>query len=148
MKLNTDWSKIERRLLALEFVTARMWYGCNCKPRGESKYHTAADLQKIMDVRCPVHEFRDLGDLLWLPPGLPLALEDQHLCTCPPSTLRDLIANSRGPLSDQEHREAYQLLEYEFSQSGCESFAAEQAKMHILIERYEREKRCVRLRFE
>ena len=49
---------------------------------------SAEELKKLMDIRCPVHGFRDLGHLRWLPSGLPLRPDDQNLCSCPPCPVR------------------------------------------------------------
>lgn len=129
----------KKRIRALELAIDRVG-NCTCRRGGTTIYHTAAELQAILAIRCPVHGFRELGNLVWFPPAMPLSAEDQQLCKCPPSATRDFLANQRGLLTDTEQEEECHKLDEEFSEDAGKRFAADQAEVKRLIIQYERQK--------
>jgi len=94
-----------------------------------------------MNVRCAVHGFRDLGHLRWLPSGLPLQPDDQHLCACPPCPVREFLQGRRGHLTEAEQEKEEQRWERECSASSDEEFRHEQARVEQLLEKYVYKKR-------
>jgi hypothetical protein len=109
---------------------------CNCRVDEETLYHTAADLARIMSVRCPVHNQRDLGYMLWLPPSSPLRLEDRELCSCPPCAAREWREGRRGPLTEEEREQEYRSWEEQLSGEAAEQFRRDQARSRQLLQRY------------
>ena len=95
----------------------------------------------IMKVGCPAHGFRDLGYLRWLPSGLPLRCDDQNLCSCRPSPVRELLQGRRGPLTDAEQEEEKHRWERECGPGSDEEFRSKQARMQLLLKKYEYDKR-------
>ena len=93
--------RIKKRLGALEAVS-RFSAGCKCRFSQVTSFHSAADLERIMSVRCPVHIFCDLGELSWAPLSMPLRMEDRPLCCCPPSPTHEWLEGKRGPLTAEE----------------------------------------------
>lgn len=134
---------LEKRVRALEANSLMMRVNkyCRCRFGQKTKYHTAADLEHIMSVFCPVHEFRDLGDLLWVPPGTPLRPEDSHLCSCPSCPTRDLLEGKRGPLTTEEQEEECRTWEPELTADMEENLRIERAKLEVLLQTYARKKR-------
>lgn len=96
--------RTEKRLRALEAVSSCR-AGCQCRVSQETLFHSAADLERIMSIRCPVHIFRDLGELCWAPASMPLRAEDRPLCSCSPSPTREWLEGKGGPLTKQEQIE-------------------------------------------
>ena len=98
---------LDERVTVLEAIALRTSVSgdCRCRSGRQTYYHTSADLELIMSVPCSAHGFRDLGDLLWVPPGTPLLPDDRHLCSCPPCPTRDLLEGTRGPLTKEEQEE-------------------------------------------
>ena len=92
----TNLAALEKRLCLVERGFLSRSTDCCCRPGGETNYHTATELERIMNVRCAVHQFRDLGSICWVPSGTPLLLEDRSLCECPPSLTRDLLAGKHN----------------------------------------------------
>jgi hypothetical protein len=92
---------IKKRLRALEALI-RFGAGCKCRFLHVTLFHSVADLERIMRVRCPVHAFCDLGELFWAPLSMPLRTEDRPLCSCPPSPTREWLEGKRGPLTEEE----------------------------------------------
>ncbi len=114
---------------------------CNCRVDEETLYHTAADLARIMSVRCPVHNQRDLGYMLWLPPSSPLRLEDRELCSCPPCAAREWREGSRGPLTAEEWEQECRSWEEQLSTEAFGKFRADQARARQLLQQYRRMRR-------
>jgi hypothetical protein len=92
---------ITKRLRVLEAAT-RVSAGCNCRFLQVTFFHSVADLEQILCIHCPVHPFRDLGELSWAPLSMPLRREDGPLCSCPPSPTREWLSDKRGPLTAEE----------------------------------------------
>ncbi len=129
---------LEKRLRKLEIVFLRLRNGCTCRSGQETTYHTAGDLERIMNVGCPVHQFRDLGHLSWVPSGTPLLLEDRYLCECPPNPTRDLLGGKRGPLTQQEQEKECREWQREFTKEAQQDFRTQQATLAALIKAYQR----------
>src|SRR5689334_7871374 len=96
---------LEKRLRKVEITFLGVGNGCCCRWGRKTNYHIATELEKIMNVRCPIHQFRDLGDICWVPTGTPLLSQDRNLCACPPSLTRDLLAGNIGFLTPEEHEQ-------------------------------------------
>ena len=128
---------LEKRVRALE----QAWFGeargrqCNCRSGRETSYHSAAELEEIMNVHCPVHDVRDLGHVNWIPSGLPLRAEDRDLCSCPPCAVRDFVQGTRGPLTLEEQEGEKQRWEQEYAEASHEEFRREQARGGVLPQR-------------
>src|SRR5690348_4509137 len=118
---------LEKRLIKIEAYLGKN--GCTCRPGQDTTYHTASDLGRILNVACPMHRFRDLGRLLWVPAGTPLLPQDRDLCGCPPNPGRDWLAGTRGPLTEQEQNEECSLWQDEFSEKARQGFKTEQASV-------------------
>jgi hypothetical protein len=114
---------------------------CNCRNGEETRYHTAAELSRILNVRCPVHEVRDVGWLLWVPPSTPLRREDRSLCSCPPCAGRSWREGTRGPLNDEEREQEYGRWEEQLGADAKERFRRDQVRVKRLVHVYERNKR-------
>jgi len=97
---------LEKRMRVLELALLREARGmqCSCRPGQETGYHNAEELEKILKIRCPVHNIRDLGYLRWTPSGMPLRPEDRDFCSCPPCAIRDFLQGERGPLTEEEQQ--------------------------------------------
>lgn len=127
---------IATRLHALE-TQAAFGNVCKCRPSSETTfYHTADDLERIMRIRCPLHIFRNLGQLSWAPSSMPLQPEDCELCSCPPSPTRDWLQGLRGPLTEQE--QSVECLSWEKTIS--EEFL-DKSRLEVLIDNYWNAKR-------
>src|ERR1700674_4333473 len=96
-----NMTRINQRLRALETATDSR-AGCRCRFPGKTFFHSVADLERILSLRCPVHIFCDLGELSWVPASMPLRTEDSPLCSCPPSPTREWLEGKRGPLTADE----------------------------------------------
>jgi hypothetical protein len=114
---------------------------CNCRSGEETRYHTAADLARILSVPCPAHEVRHVGWLLWVPPSTPLRLEDRSLCSCPPSAGRSWREGTRGPLNDEEREQEYGRWEEQLGAEAREQFRRDQVLIKRLLHAYQRNKR-------
>ena len=114
---------------------------CTCRSGQETRYHNAAELARIAGIHCLVHEFRDLGEPIWVSQGLPLRQEDQGLCSCPTSAVRNFVQGTRGALSKEEQAEANRVWEMEFTEDAQERFRGDQMQVGRLLQQYEREKR-------
>ena len=128
---------LEKRVRALEQALfgearGRQW---NCRSGRETSYHGAAELEEIMNVRCPVHDVRDLGYLRWTPSGMPLRPEDRDFCSCPPCTVREFLQGERGPLTEEEQQAEKQRWEKEYAEASHEEFRREQARGGVLPQR-------------
>jgi hypothetical protein len=131
---------LEERVRALERALSAGGKPCTCRIGTRTAFHTAEELAKIMAGRCPVHRFRDLGCLRWLPKGLPLHLDDRILCSCPPCPVREFLQGRRGPLTDAEQEEWQQRWERELGPESDEDFRHKQARIEKLLVKYECEK--------
>jgi hypothetical protein len=127
--------RIKKRLRALEAVS-RISAGCKCRFLQETFFHCVADLERIMRVRCPLHVFRELGELSWAPFSMPLRTEDQPLCSCPPSPTREWLASKRGPLTEEEQTQECLTWERDLSQDPEDKMRTE-----VLINNYCKAKR-------
>jgi len=131
---------LEKRVRALEAIAlTSVNKDCRCRLGRKTYYHTPADLEHIMSVSCPVHEFRDLGNLLWMPLGTPLRLEDSHLCLCPSSATRDWLEGKRGPLTEQEQEEECRT--WELTADTEVDVRIERVTVEKLLQTYFRKKR-------
>jgi hypothetical protein len=137
----TNLAALEKRLCLVERGFLSRSTDCCCRPGGETNYHTATELERIMNVRCAVHQFRDLGSICWVPSGTPLLLEDRSLCECPPSLTRDLLAGKLGFLRQAQQEEECDKWREEFSQKAEQDFRIEQSRVAALLQKYRREKR-------
>lgn len=139
ISVNQKLSAVRLRIVALE-ATMRSQV-CNCRKGQETRYHAAADLARILSVRCPVHEERDLGFLLGVPPSTPLHPEDRRLCSCPPCAAREWREGRRGPLTEEEREQEYRSWEQQMSGEAAEQFRRDQARSRQLLQRYLRKRR-------
>ena len=93
----------EHRIRKLEHLRLTVDGHCNCREGDqETLYHGAADLERIIAVRCPLHGIRRLGRVSWVPSGMPLRAEDRDLCVCPACAAREWLEGRRGPLTEDE----------------------------------------------
>lgn len=113
---------------------------CKCRLGQVTKYHTAADLEHIMNVSCPAHGFCDLGELLWVPPGMPLRPEDQYLCSCLSNPTRELLEGRRGPLTEEEQEAECSTWEPELTAGSDEHLSIEQTQLELLLNSYARKR--------
>ena len=132
---------LEKRLRKVELILLSLSNDCCCRSGRETNYHIAAELALIMNVRCPMHQFRDLGNICWVPTGTPLLPGDRILCTCPPSLTRDLLAGNLGFLRHEEQEEECGKWREEFTQKAEQDFRMEQARVAVLLRKYRRDKR-------
>lgn len=132
---------LEKRIRVLERFFSATGKQCTCRTGVETTYHNATELKKLMEIRCPVHGFRDLGYLRWLPSGLPLQPDDHNLCCCPPCPVRELLQGRRGPLTDLEQEEEMQRWEREYGPSSGDEFRNEEVRLARLRQKYEYTKR-------
>ncbi len=134
---------LEKRVKALEAIASRTSVNkaCTCRSEKKTYYHTAADLEQIMGVNCLVHGFRDLGILLWVPPGTPILPEDRPLCSCPSCPTRDWLEGKRGPLTIEEQEEECRGWEPELTADMREKLRIERAQVKELVRKYFRKKR-------
>jgi hypothetical protein len=124
---------LQKRLRKVEITFLSVANGCCCRWGRKTNYHIAAELEKIMNVRCSIHQFRDLGDICWVPTGTPLLPQDRNLCTCPPSLTRDLLAGNIGFLTPEEHEEECGKWREEFTQKADQDFRIEQVRVAVLV---------------
>jgi hypothetical protein len=138
-----DLPNLRKRVRALEAIAFRTSANkdCTCRSGRKTYYHTAADLEQIMSVRCSAHGFRDQGDLLWVPPGTPILPEDRHLCSCPSCPTRDWLAGNREPLTKQEQENECGSWEPELTARRREKLRIDQAREEALLQTYFRMKR-------
>jgi|SRR5947209_7193692 len=133
---------LAKRVRALERALLREGTReCTCRSGQETSYHTAAELEQIMDIRCPVHDVRDLGHLRWTPSGLPLRPEDRDLCSCPPCAVRDFVQGTRGPLTLEEQEVEERRWKREYAEDSDEEFRREHGRAEVLLRRYQQKKR-------
>jgi hypothetical protein len=137
----TNLAALEKRLCLVERGFLSRTTDCCCRPGGETDYHTATELERIMNVRCAVHQFRDLGSICWVPTGTPLLPQDHNLCTCPPSLTRDLLAGNIRFLTPEEHEEECGKWREEFTQRAEQDFRSEQVRVAVLVRTYLRNKK-------
>jgi len=130
--------QLERRLTALEKALRGP---CNCRREQATGYHTLAELVAIMSIPCPVHGKRDLGLVVWLPPGTPLFPGDRELCLCPPSAARDWREGRRGPLTEEEREQVYVRWEEQVSGEAAGRIRQDQARARQLLDQYQRTRR-------
>ena len=114
---------------------------CNCRRGEETRYHTDADLARILSVPCSVHEVRNLGFLLWVPPSTPLHPEDRRLCSCPPCAGRSWREGARGPLNEEEREQEHSRWEGQLGAEAREQFRRDQVQVKRLLHEYDRNKR-------
>ena len=138
------FAALEKRIRALEQAFAATGDQCNCRTGQHTAYHSAAELKKLMAIRCPAHGFRDLGYMRWLPARLPLRAEDQTFCSCPPCSVREFLLGRRGPLTEEEQKGVEHMWEEEFGADQAEAFRREQARLEPLLRKYEYNKRNAR----
>jgi hypothetical protein len=136
MRLTT----LKEHVGALERAFAAAGKPCTCRIGTRTLFHTADELAKLMEVPCPAHGFRDLGDLRQVPKGLPLHPEDHAFCSCAPSPVREFLQGRRGPLTDLEQKEEEQRWERESCPDSDEKFRCEQARIERLLRKYEHNK--------
>jgi len=124
---------LDRRLCLVERKFLNFYDDCCCRWGRKTNYHIAAELEQIMNVRCPIHQFRDLGDICWVPTGTPLLPEDRNLCACPPSLTRDLLAGNIGFLTQQQQEDECGKWRDEFSQEAYRDFRIDQARVAAVV---------------
>jgi hypothetical protein len=133
---------LEKRVSALERRLVKgAAEGCNCRMGEQTRYHTALELEEIMAVSCPVHEIRDLGDVIWIPSGLPLRSEDGEFCFCPRSAVRDFLQGIRGPLTLEEQEMWERTWQRDYEQILGKDFRHEQARAEALLRAYPQKER-------
>jgi hypothetical protein len=134
---------IERRVGVLERALVRRLGAkdCNCRFGQQTSYHTATELEQIIEICCPVHDVRDLGHVRWIPSGLPLRAEDRDLCSCPPCAVRDFVQGTRGPLTLEEQEREERRWQQEYAEASHEEFRREQARGGVLLHSYQQKKR-------
>lgn len=136
-----DFAALEKRISVLEQAVSATGKHCNCRTGERATYHSAEELKKLMDIRCPAHGFRELGHLRWLPSGLPLRPDDRNLCSCPPCPVRDFLQDRRGPLTEAEQEKEERRWEAEYGTSSDGKFRREQALVEQVLRKYEYDKR-------
>lgn len=129
------------RILERTLLQGQSASKCTCRSGQETRYHHAAELTRIAVIRCAVHGLRDLGEVIWVPQGLPLRQEDQDSCSCPSSSVRDFLRGTRGPLGREEHAEACRAWDLELTEDAQERFRTDQVQVRRLLQQYERDKR-------
>lgn len=117
-------------------TTSRISAGCKCRFSEQTFFHSGADLERIMSVRCPLHIFRDLGNLSWAPLSMPLRAEDRPLCTCSPSPTREWLEGKRGPLTEEEQTQECLSWEQALSEDP-----EDKMKVDALVNNYYKTKR-------
>jgi len=137
----TNLAALEKRLYLVERKFLNFYDDCCCRWGRKTNYHIAAELEQMMNVRCPIHQFRDLGDICWVPTGTPLLPQDRNLCACPPSLTRDLLAGNIGFLTPEENGKECDKWRDEFTQKAEQDFRLEQARIAALLRKYLRNKR-------
>lgn len=141
MQGNRGFARLEKRILTLEGQLLALGSRCSCRSQGQTTFHNAEELRMIMDVRCQAHLFRDLGELSWLPSGLPLQSEDRRFCCCPQSQIREFILGRRQPLTERELREDQDRWEREYGPGAVEAWRRERANLSLLLQQYQDAKR-------
>jgi len=132
---------LEKRLRKIELIFLRRKRDCCCRWERETKYHCAGELGQIMNSHCPSHQFRDLGEICWVPIGTPLLPDDRNLCACPPSPTRNLLEGKIEFLTlEQQEAECAEWLE-EFNQKALTDFHVDQARVAALLHEYLKDKR-------
>ena len=126
---------VTKRLRVLEAAT-RVSAGCSCRFLQVTFFHSVADLEQILCIHCPVHLFRDLGELQWAPLSMPLRREDGPLCSCPPSPTREWLSGKRGPLTAEEQTLECLNWEQQLSEDHEQKMRAE-----VLLKNYDKSKR-------
>jgi len=129
---------LERRIAALENVLRG---ACNCRREQATGYHMLTELIAIMDVGCPVHDRRDLGVVVWLPPDSPLFPADRELCLCPPSAVREWREGRRGRLTAEEREREYALWEEQVSSEAAGKIRQDMTRARQLLHQYQRTRR-------
>jgi hypothetical protein len=132
---------LDKRLCLVERKFLSFSNDCCCRWGRKTNYHISAELEQMMNVRCPIHQFLDLGDICWVPSGTPLLPQDRSLCACPPSLTRDLLAGNIGFLTPEEHEEECGKWREEFTQKAEQDFRIEQGRVAALVRKYLRNKR-------
>ena len=135
------FAAFEKRVRALEQALSAAGKQCVCRKGRQTCYHNAEELKAMMDIPCHLHGFRDLGDLRWVPSGLPLRSEDRIICSCPPSPVREFLQGERGPLTGIEHEEEERRWGRECSPDSDEEFRCDQARAESLLNEYNKRKR-------
>ena len=130
---------LKNRLRALEELYASMGE-CSCRVEETTLYHDSVELQAILQETCAVHEFRELGDLMWVGTALSLRCEDQQFCSCASSPLRELLLGRHGPLTAQEHAEEEDRWIFEYGAGSDERFRRDQEQIKQLLRNYEYKK--------
>lgn len=130
--------QLDRRITALE----RALRGdCNCRREQATGYHTLAELDAIMSIRCPVHGRRDLGVVVWLPPDSPLFPADRELCLCSPNAVREWREGRRGPLTEEEREQVYARWEEQVSGEAAGRIRQDQTRARQLLHKFQRTRR-------
>ena len=129
---------LERRIAALERALRG---ACNCRREQATGYHTLAELDALMSIRCPVHGRRDLGVVVWLPPDSPLLPADRELCLCSPSAAREWREGRRGPLTEEEREQVYARWEEQVSGEAAGKIRQEQTRARQLLYQFQRTRR-------
>ena len=127
---------LEKRIRALEQAFLERREPCNCRTGGQTMYHNARELETLVQIACPAHGFRDLGQLRWMPSGLPLQPGDDEFCSCAPSPVREFLQGRRGPLDEAEQREQERTWEQGWSGEEVEHHRREGADVQRLLLRY------------
>lgn len=100
-------------------------------------YHNAAELACIMRCKCSAHGFRDLGELVLVGSGLPLRVDDQKFCSCPPWPVRAFLSGERGPLTQEEQQAEKQRWDKEYGPSSEQERWKEAERVNELLQIYE-----------
>jgi hypothetical protein len=53
---------LEKRVRELERISCMGAGECKCRAGENTRYHNAEELEHIMEITCPVHGVRDLGE--------------------------------------------------------------------------------------
>ena len=133
---------LKRRIDELERASPTTISGvanCNCRER--TYYHTASELEIILrgevDVPCPTHGLRDLGELRqqwWAPWSL--FPEDVHYCNCPPNAQRDFAEGKRADPPTKAEIDADSEAEFERVLTGQFNFDEDRHKAFELTDNY------------
>jgi hypothetical protein len=135
---NTRVSALEKRLCRLaQFLQAGK---CSCRIGETTLYHNPRELEAILQSVCPVHGFRDVGELMWAGSALPLRGEDQQFCSCLQSSIREFLLGGRGPLTPAENEKEEKRWREEYGPNSEKQFCRDQQRVRKLIQVYEFEK--------
>jgi len=138
LKLKISVLERLQELASAQKITKR----CNCCFAGPTTYHTFADLESILKIRCLVHGIRFHDCIVWVPLDVPLALSDQHCCSCLSDIWRNYRLGKREyPTAEEQakyHKDWWKELTVALTPEGERAVLHEIAGADQLIKGYEK----------